>query len=302
MSKTKTPFLSLGAHGSVGGSITAQKRNSATLLRKKPLPANPRSLGQTYQRWLYQDYSYLWLQQSAGTRAQYRTAGARFHLTAFQYWMKVMLTTLPDITGYWKLDDNTGTTTIDSSRNENHGTIIGASPATGLIDRALDFDALNDRIVVPHAPSLDLTEDATFEAIIYPIGWGKNLGGRICSKGTLAAGVYQFFIWSNLARFGLKIGASLYTSANFAITLSTWHHLAVTWDYFTGTFRYYLNGAPWGTTARASPIPTNTLDLWIGDVTDGSRTFNGIIDQLIIYNRTLDEPTILRHSERRYPL
>ncbi len=60
MAKTNTPFLSLGSQGSVGDTLTSQKRGRDTILRRLPVPTDLYSLPQAYQRWLYQDYAYLW--------------------------------------------------------------------------------------------------------------------------------------------------------------------------------------------------------------------------------------------------
>ncbi|MBA7524587.1 hypothetical protein ES705_16736 [subsurface metagenome] len=60
MAKTKTPYFGLGARGSVGQSITAQKRGLVTILRSKPFPTDPRSLPQLAQRQKYRDAVAVW--------------------------------------------------------------------------------------------------------------------------------------------------------------------------------------------------------------------------------------------------
>lgn len=60
MAKTKTPYFGLGARGSVGQSITAQKKGLVTILRSKPFPTDPRSLPQLAQRQKYRDAVAVW--------------------------------------------------------------------------------------------------------------------------------------------------------------------------------------------------------------------------------------------------
>lgn len=149
MAKTNTPFFSFGSRGSVGESLTTQKRGRDTVIRQLPLPTDPHSLAQTYQRWLYQDYAYLWTLQSLSTRRQYASDGVRFHLTGFQYWMKYQLTTRLNILAHWKLDNVIAGITPDSSPYANNGTVIGASPVAGIIGPALYFDGINDEVNIP---------------------------------------------------------------------------------------------------------------------------------------------------------
>lgn len=153
MAKVKNPLLSLGARGKLGD-ITYLRRRHTDIAEKTPVLPYFLTLPAQYQRWLYQDYAYLWRQQDEATRKAYAAGGLRFHLTGFQYWMKYHLTNLPDLAAWWTLDEKSGATAHDRSRNANHGTILGASPTGGLIDGALRFDGLNDLVQIPSSPSL----------------------------------------------------------------------------------------------------------------------------------------------------
>ena len=56
----------------------------------------------------------------------------------------------PDLVGYWRLDENTGTTAADSSGFGNMGTLSGgASWAAGTFESGVVFDGSTGRIVVP---------------------------------------------------------------------------------------------------------------------------------------------------------
>ncbi|GAJ14702.1 unnamed protein product, partial [marine sediment metagenome] len=50
MAKLKKPLLSLGARGTIADTLTFQKRQGIDLVKRKPVPSQPRTLPQMYQR------------------------------------------------------------------------------------------------------------------------------------------------------------------------------------------------------------------------------------------------------------
>jgi hypothetical protein len=302
LAKVKTPFLSLDSRGSIGGSITAQDGIAGTILRHKPFPKDPHSLSQAYRRWLYQNYAYLWTQQSDALKAQYRTLGTRYHLTAFQYWMKVMLKTQPYIAGIWHLDEAQGAQAYDSSLHYNTGTIFGASPIKGAISFARYFDGLNDYLNLGNAsifnPELaDFSVEALF-CVSY------NNGGSLFEKGSTTE--YSLDINSHKIAFFIRQGVRyVYPTSTTLVDDGKFHHVVGLWQPSTKTARLYLDGVLEDTKTNALIIPpiTNTLNLIVGSRTTISPPwFKGTIDNICLYSRLLDLTEIQRHSERRYPL
>ena len=301
MTKTKTPFLSLGSRGTVGQALTSQKRGDVTLLREKPIPAYLYTLPQAYQRWLYEDYAYLWTQQSAATRRAYAADGVRFHLTGFQYWMKYQLTNLPDIAGFWKLDRGSIVYALDASRNLNRLTIIGASPADGLIDRALYFDGLNDRLIRVVTPSLTSFTAKSLDFFIKPTAftgayrYPYHAGFNIAPYGDDC--VYEDT--TNRLRWELKRPDGTWAWTRFTYTPDIWIHACFTWD--GQNLRSYKDGS-----LAHGPIAfTGTIDCSSTLLSFGAYTLGWWaemhLDNIIIYNRALDPTEVKRHSERRYP-
>lgn len=302
MAKTKTPFLSLGARGSVGESITAQKRYHASVLRGKPLPTDPRSLPQVYQRWLYQDYAYLWTVQNAATRRDYASLGSRFHLTGYQMWMKAQLSTLPDICAYYKMDTGSLIVAADSSKNNLPITIFGPVPAEGIIDGALSWDGLNDYCYRIDAPPLNPTSELTIELLLIPaipaIAWR-----RIISKGLETGIGLQYDIgYDNTGHYRGAIqttGGGCYPVSTSPVVAEP-THVALTYDGSDG--RLYVNGLLETTVHIIGTILTTNQGLWLGTYKITGPWWKGVIDQAIIYNRCLDDSEILRHAARSYSL
>src|SRR5207253_1760619 len=89
------------------------------------------------------------------------------------------------LVGYWKFDENSGTTTADTSGNGNTGTLIGgAAWAVGNTGSAASLVGVDDYVQVGPQASLAMTSTATFSAWIYPTGPGSmaTYGGIIVNK------------------------------------------------------------------------------------------------------------------------
>ena len=88
-----------------------------------------------------------------------------------------------ELVGYWKFDEGSGTTAVDSSGQGNDGTLKGAPEwAVGQLGDALDFDGSSDYVEVPHNPSLSITEAITIAAWSY-MSTGASGEMAIVSKG-----------------------------------------------------------------------------------------------------------------------
>lgn len=301
MSKLKSPLLSLGSRGSIGDALTYQERQGYTFARDKPIPANPRSLPQMYQRWLYEDYAYLWTQASVATKQEYATAGSRHHLTGFQYWMKYQLTYLPDIVGLWHLDRELGAIASDSSRNANHGVVIGASPVDGVIDGALNFDGTNDWVNLGF--NVRPTTHATVELFLNPAAYQAS--GAAFSSGR-SGGIIVFYPLPAGIYFLVRTTAWCFVivpSANFPIGSFT--HVALTYD--PTQLSVYASGRQVAQTPATGPITYDGTPAVLGGYLSLAPPYTpefwckAIEDMVIVYNRTLDPTEIKRHSERGYP-
>ena len=75
--------------------------------------------------------------------------------------------------GYWRFDEGSGTTAIDSSGKGNTGQIHGAQWIQGVAGKALRFDGIGDYVSIPHSSSLDISgHEITVEYWLkFPNGW-----------------------------------------------------------------------------------------------------------------------------------
>ena len=72
--------------------------------------------------------------------------------------------------------------------------------------------------------------------------------------------------------------------------LNTWTHVALSYD--LATLRLYVNGTQVATHAATGSIQTNTNPLWMGGNTPYGEYFQGLIDEVRVYNRALNQAEI----------
>jgi Concanavalin A-like lectin/glucanases superfamily/Bacterial Ig-like domain/Bacterial Ig domain len=196
------------------------------------------------------------------------------------------------VAGYG-LDEGNGTTAADASGNGNDGAISGATWRTeGRIGAALSFDGVDDMVTVPDAGSLDLTTGMTLSAWVNP----DQLNGAWRTvlfkdgSGDLVYGLYAQE-GAALPAGSLSVGgAPRILRGTSQLPLSTWSHLAYTYD--GATERLYVDGTLVANVARSGSIATSNGALRIGRNTHFGEAFRGLIDELRVYDRALSQAEI----------
>ncbi len=204
---------------------------------------------------------------------------------------------------YFKFDEGSGSKIDDQTNYNNDGTIYSATWVNGLFGNGLAFDGTNDYLDVPDSDSLDLGSGLTIESWVYPKGFqgdGSKGGNVILSKWNSAptgqyvinaytGGNLQFRISDGTTTEKIESTGSLFTDR--------WQYIVGTWD---GTTMYlYVDGK------EISKKTTSITTLYSSDYTDDQLRighvststlnnwhFNGIIDELSIYNYSLSAQTI----------
>jgi len=184
-------------------------------------------------------------------------------------------------------DDGSGTTVADGSGNAMNGTVTGATWVAGHSGSALSFNGTNNWVTIADANFLDFTTGMTIEAWVNP----KSLTGwqAVVMKeraGGLAYALYSSDDTNKPPAGYVNVGGSDRSAGGAAtIPLNAWTHLATTYD---GTsLRIYVNGTLVTTTAVAGSIVTSTGVLRVGGNSVWGEYFNGLIDDVRLYNRAL---------------
>jgi len=204
----------------------------------------------------------------------------------------------PAPVGYWKMDEMSGTTVVDSSGHGND-TAFGGAPtwqARGKTGSALDFDGTDDEVTISYANQngLDVNQ-GSISAWIYwtgTSGWDNIVAMTNGSVSGYKLGVNSS---NNAVTFFClnPLGASGAYAINFSdpssLPREEWHHVAVTFEYATGTTaRLYVDGVEVNnyTSVAACLKPTSgAFDIGHSSTTGlGSGYWQGKIDDLKIFN------------------
>jgi chitodextrinase len=200
--------------------------------------------------------------------------------------------TPPGLVGAWAFNEGAGGTAADSSGLGNQGTVLGASWSTqGRYGGALSFNGTSSLVQVADSASLDLTTGMTLSAWVMPTvsqsGWRT-----ILQKQTDA-----YFLNASSGAGALRpagggtFGSSTpYVAGPTASPVNAWTHVALTYDGVT--LRLFVNGTQVTTRATTGTIQATNSPLWIGGNQPYGEFFNGLIDEVRIYNRALTQTDI----------
>lgn len=207
--------------------------------------------------------------------------------------------TVESNTSVYLRNTDAGTTTItsmtlyevqatDVSGNAHHGTVTGAVTATdhnSVADSALDFDGTADSgdDVISAGSDFIGAGDATISAWIYPESLGEGGYGYIFTNSTkVALKLYT----SNQIRFSSDVATAEAFSATSAFSFDQWTHVVATRT-SAGTANIYVNGVLSGSADQASGTPATGSTILIGNNSSSTRTFDGRISDVRVWNRVL---------------
>ena len=200
--------------------------------------------------------------------------------------------TPPGLVGAWAFDEGTGATTADSSGRGNSGTVTGASWTTqGRYGNALSFNGTNSTVRVADSASLDLTTAMTLSAWIRPTasqsGWRTILQREVDAYFLNAGNSDGPLRPSGGGTLG---GSTQYLSGPTANPVNAWTYVALTYD--GATLRVFVNGTQVASRATTGAIQTTNNPLWIGGNSPYGEYFQGLIDEVRVYDRALAQADI----------
>ncbi len=182
----------------------------------------------------------------------------------------------------WNFDEGQGDVLRDSSGNESHGKIHGATWVKCGDGYALAFDGTQGYVDCGAGASLNIAGPITVEAWVKPLakGWG---GGNLVGRGWRD---YKLsFSNRGLAWWYVATGSN---GCGAKLALGEWNHVAGTFD---GEIRRILiNGRILCTSKNAPPAGSDGVSLLLGS--KGPPHFNGLLDNVRVYSRALSPKEI----------
>lgn len=198
------------------------------------------------------------------------------------------------LAAWWKMDETGGSTAADSSTNGRTATITDGTFTGGYISNAIQFTTATSRATYTAQQSNRVTVAA----------WVR------CD--TTGGGSFPRIVDTPSYRFMFRFSSSDVNSVGFAsydsvngdfdsgagtIGLGAWYHVAASYDRnnLVNPPTFYINGKKMTTTTLTAPSgtpPSLSGTGYIGNNSANTRNWNGLIDDLRIYNRVLSDVEI----------
>ena len=216
------------------------------------------------------------------------------------------------LVGYWNFDDNdlNGTTLYDKSGYGNHGTNNGATTSVdGVLKQAFEFNGSSDYVQINHSSSIDVGSGSfTYGLWVYALS----------SVGTWDMPIFKGGSSANDPGYDMELGSadwsanisdgSVMVQSYFSWTPlnNQWVYLVVVIDRTAQRLYTYVNGVLFYSDADISTvgsINSSAYNLRLGIGIYEICPFNGLIDEVRIYNRALSAEEILNDynaSKRHY--
>ncbi|MBF9018794.1 LamG domain-containing protein [Oceanispirochaeta sp. M2] len=206
----------------------------------------------------------------------------------------------PNTVSFWKFDENRGVTAYDSI-GSNDGVIHGASWASGHNGSALSFDGVDDYVQTTSGNGIDvhgqaLTLEAWVKWTVDPstqASWANIL----FKKADSTWGPHYQLQHNSGNRF-FEFVVSTENKVNAYIQSSTspqegeWYHVVGVYD--GSEILIYVNGVLENSKTVVGNLLTGENNpLYIGSNQNAGRYFNGVIDEVGIYNNALNASEVL---------
>ena len=206
------------------------------------------------------------------------------------------------LVAYWSFDEGSGKVLKDQSGTGNDGQVNGANWVNGKFSKAMEFNGVDEFVVVPNNESYNFGKNDSFSISLW-----LNYEPKGDWQGALQKfnGGYPFKVEVDPTN---NLYFAIYDGTNFPQSFvgnvsGEWHHCCFLRDVKTDKLYSYLDGELKAanddtTTAEIA----NAADLYIGARIPGNTIgYKGMLDEIAIYNRILTEAEIKQAANGKLP-
>jgi hypothetical protein len=198
--------------------------------------------------------------------------------------------------GEWRLNQSSGASAPDTSIYGDNGAVSGTVSWTTRCDGtgAFDFDGASKYITVSNATQLQPTTALTIAGWIRGDAWSAGSDvDTILRKGDATPNNYALSVADGRVQLLLDDSDTGGVRGNTTLSTGVWYHVAATWD--GSNARIYVNGVLDNTPmARSGAISADTRDVYIGGRIGSTDMFDGLLQNVVLYNRALSEAEMAR--------
>jgi len=193
------------------------------------------------------------------------------------------------LVGHWIMNEGGGLTAYDISGKGNHGTLTsGPTWTAGQFGPAISFDGSNDFVSVGSPAALNLVGEASIFcwARFADLVTTQELLAQAAANDVI--GQIALEVGRTDAKLSVLWADTVIGTSTGTVASNIWYHLGFTRAGTTGswTWRIYINGAQDSTNTSATN-PGSQQPFSIGKDGAGALPFNGLIDDVRIFNRAL---------------
>lgn len=200
----------------------------------------------------------------------------------------------------WNFDEGSGSILHDI-RDDNDGTIYGATWATGIKNNSLSFNGNNNYVSIPHDSSLNFTDEMSM------LFWmnGRNVLGTntIIGKGNNEKDNFDVFVVQRELVFEWNDSSTNFVqTSGMSLSNNIWYMIGITFD--KNEIRFYKNGQfIESKPTNGVKLRPNTNNLWIGRQNSGTYNFyyRGRLDELALYKEALSDEEIMNYYNATAP-
>jgi hypothetical protein len=201
----------------------------------------------------------------------------------------------PDLVGYWKFDETSGTTAHDASGNGQDGTLNGDPQwVAGILGGALEFDGNGDYVDVGNDPIFNITGQITVACWIkvsqFTVSWQAIFTMGDDSWRLQRQTTTDNLCWACTGVTGTP--GNWWLHGNVNVNDGEWHHAAGVYD--GSKYYLYVDGELDVSKDTSGMMSVSSYPVMIGaNAQQSGREFEGLIDDVRVYKRALIDTEIL---------
>ena len=195
-------------------------------------------------------------------------------------------------------------TNVNTSYNGTYYVVVtnsaGSVTSAGInfnvgCNNALAFDGVNDNAI--YTTTVVGNDNITFEAWVNITSLtGSNQ--LLFNNGHTSLNGFGLYLPSGTTNLNILLGGIIAVPTGYSLPLNTWTHIALTRK--NGTWGLIVNNSVTGFSNATSPNPFNGSSRFsIGSNQGGTEVFNGLIDEVRVWNRPLSNAEILLNINKK---
>lgn len=203
---------------------------------------------------------------------------------------------------HWKFDDGSGTVAANTATASAFGTLqngtawtaANKAPTAYANASALQFDGADDDVAIANSSGSDVAP-LSWAGWVYPTA---SSGNRMIYANSAGNFMVYLQYYSPTNNFNLVVYTTTWTRTIGNVPMNSWTHIALVLDDVNHVYKIYVNGSEKVSTSNVPARLPGTTSFSIGSLPGVGNYFQGVIDDVRLYNRALSHYEVLQLATR----